>query len=214
MAGAKPTGQSGDGRAVRFLMAAVSLLAVALGLAAWHLPALAAPLAAALVAAATLVAMRASRPALGRGLAAAAGLGGLAAVLVAPAAAAPVALLAVLAVALVAWAIALRVAAARQRHEIAAADLAQKLRMRAARIRYLLRERQELAALGLHDLQSPIQGTLGLLRTVRHGLGTGRMPPASLEAAGFKRMHVDAGGVASFEAPAQWNDQRERTSGA
>ncbi|MES3677872.1 GNAT family N-acetyltransferase [Halomonas elongata] len=38
--------------------------------------------------------------------------------------------------------------------------------------------------------------------------------PASLEAAGFKRMHVDAGGVASFEAPAQWNDQRERTSGA
>lgn len=38
--------------------------------------------------------------------------------------------------------------------------------------------------------------------------------PASLEAAGFKRMHVDAGGVASFEAPAQWNDQRERTRGA
>ncbi|WP_275288537.1 GNAT family N-acetyltransferase [Halomonas elongata] len=36
--------------------------------------------------------------------------------------------------------------------------------------------------------------------------------PASLEAAGFRRMHVDAGGVASFEAPAQWNDQRERTS--
>ncbi|WP_136248079.1 GNAT family N-acetyltransferase [Halomonas borealis] len=46
-----------------------------------------------------------------------------------------------------------------------------------------------------------------------------RMPltgaaPASLEAAGFQRMHVDAGGVASFEAPAQWNDQRERKHGA
>lgn len=38
--------------------------------------------------------------------------------------------------------------------------------------------------------------------------------PASLEAAGFRRMHMDAGGVVSFEAPAQWNDQRERTSGA
>ncbi|MFG6175876.1 GNAT family N-acetyltransferase [Halomonas sp. THAF12] len=38
--------------------------------------------------------------------------------------------------------------------------------------------------------------------------------PASLEAAGFRRMHVDAGGVASFEAPVQWNDQRQRTRGA
>lgn len=37
---------------------------------------------------------------------------------------------------------------------------------------------------------------------------------ASLAAAGFQRRHVDAGGVASFEAPAQWNDQRERTRGA
>ncbi|MDR5868655.1 GNAT family N-acetyltransferase [Halomonas koreensis] len=62
-----------------------------------------------------------------------------------------------------------------------------------------------------------------LLRAARRELrGTplqARLPlagaaPASLEAAGFKRMHVDAGGVASFEAPAQWNDQRERTSGA
>lgn len=183
MAGAKPTGQSGKGWAVLLPLAALPLLALALVVASWHLPALTAPLAAALVAAATLVAMWASKPALARGLAAAAALGGLAAVLVAPAAAAPALLLAVMAVVLVAWAIALRVVAARQRHEIAAADLAQKLAMRAARIRYLLRERQELAALGLHDLQSPIQGTLGLLRTVRHGLGTGRMPTASLEAA-------------------------------
>ncbi|GEK74578.1 MULTISPECIES: GNAT family N-acetyltransferase [Halomonas] len=38
--------------------------------------------------------------------------------------------------------------------------------------------------------------------------------PASLVAAGFRRMHVDAGGVASFEAPVEWNDQRERTRGA
>ena len=183
MAEGKPTDRGDDGRAVGFPLAALSLLAVALGLALRHLPVLAAPLAAALMAAATLVAMRAARPALARGLAAAAGLGGLAAVLPLPGAATPAALLAVMAVMLVAWAIALRVAAARQRHEIAAADLAQKLAMRTARIRYLLRERQELAALGLHDLQSPIQGTSGLLRTVRHGLGTGRMPPASLEAA-------------------------------
>ena len=183
MAGGTPTGRGGDGWAILVPLAALSLLAVALVLTSSHLPALAAPLAAALVAAATLLAMRASKPVLGRGLAAAATLGGLAAVLLAPAAAAPAALLAVMAVVLVAWAIALRVAAARHAQEFAAADLAQKLAMRAARIRYLLRERQELAALRLHDLQSPIQGTSGLLRTVRHGLGTGRMPTASLAAA-------------------------------
>ena len=70
MAGGELTGRSSDGRAVLLPVATLSLLAVALGLASWHLPALAAPLAAALVAAATLVAMRASRLALARGLAA------------------------------------------------------------------------------------------------------------------------------------------------
>ncbi len=187
MAGAPPTGQRGDRLAVLLSVVGLSLVAVAMVLALRYLPALAAPLAAALVAGATLVALRASRPALERRLAAVAAIGGLAAILAlglpAAGAAAPVALLAVIAVGLVAFATAVSVAAARRAQAIAAADLERQLGMRAARIRYLLRERQELAALGLHDLQSPIQGTLGLLRTVRHGLGTGRMPAASLEAA-------------------------------
>ncbi|MDN3554503.1 GNAT family N-acetyltransferase [Halomonas maura] len=63
--------------------------------------------------------------------------------------------------------------------------------------RLLLAARRELRG-------TPLQTRLPLAGAV----------PASLEAAGFRRMHVDAGGVASFEAPAQWNDQRERMRGA
>ncbi|WP_420861321.1 sensor histidine kinase [Algirhabdus cladophorae] len=56
---------------------------------------------------------------------------------------------------------------------VAQLDLSSRLERRTHRVRYLLRERDEVTALAVHDLQSPIQAIAGMQRTLMHMLGEG-----------------------------------------
>lgn len=52
---------------------------------------------------------------------------------------------------------------------------------RTARIRYLLQDRDEVTALAVHDLQSPIQAIGGLQKTLLHMLRTGKSDPEHMQ---------------------------------
>ncbi|TNF18313.1 MAG: HAMP domain-containing histidine kinase [Rhodobacteraceae bacterium] len=72
------------------------------------------------------------------------------------------------------------VTAARRLALAVAQDRAER---RAQRIRYLLHERDEVTALAVHDLQSPIQAICGVQKTVLHMLESGRHDSAEMRQA-------------------------------
>ena len=74
-------------------------------------------------------------------------------------------------------------AAVRQHWEERLAEAEDRIVRRTSRIRYLLRERDEVTALAVHDLQSPLQAIGGLQKTLLHILDTGRADPGPMRAA-------------------------------
>lgn len=56
-------------------------------------------------------------------------------------------------------------------------------RRRTARIRYLLQDRDEVTALAVHDLQSPIQAIGGMQKTLLHMIETGQTDPNQIRSA-------------------------------
>ncbi len=67
------------------------------------------------------------------------------------------------------------------RNQLAEAE--DRIMRRNNRMRYLLNERDEVTALAVHDLQSPIQAIGGLQETLLHMLNTGKQDPANMRQA-------------------------------
>lgn len=82
---------------------------------------------------------------------------------------------------------------------------------RTARIRYLLQDRDEVTALAVHDLQSPIQAIGGLQKTLLHMLDTGRSDSAQMKSA--LKVAIDTSADLSDRVASVLSDKRPHLGG-